>query len=50
MLLGTLVASLLGHSLTGNRVMRATEGTFRAGQDILNPPHLLTNFKMQRYY
>ena len=31
MLLGKLVAILLGNLLTGKRVMRAVEGAFRAG-------------------
>ena len=33
MLLGTLGASLLGNLLTGTGVLRAGEGTIRAGQD-----------------
>ena len=33
MLLGTLGASLLGNLLTGKGIIRAREGTFRAGQD-----------------
>ena len=33
MLLGTLGASLFGNLLTGERVMRAGEGTVRVGQD-----------------
>ena len=33
MLLGTLVASLLGNLLTGKDTIRAGEGTIRAGQD-----------------
>ena len=32
MSLGTLAASLLGSSLTGRGVMRAGEGTIRAGE------------------
>ena len=31
--LGTLAASLLGSALTGKRVIRAGEGTNRAGRD-----------------
>ena len=33
MLLGTLVASILGNSLTGERVIGACKGTNRAGQN-----------------
>ena len=33
MLLGTLGAGLLGNMLPGKGVMRAGEGTIRAGQD-----------------
>ena len=33
MLLGTLVASILGNALTGKGVIGACEGTIRAGQD-----------------
>ena len=33
MLLGTLVASLLGNLLTAKGTIRAGEGTTRAGQD-----------------
>ena len=33
MLLGTLDAGLLGNMLPGKGVMRAGEGTIRAGQD-----------------
>ena len=31
--LGTLGASLIGNLLTGKGIIRASEGTFRAGQD-----------------
>ena len=61
MLLGTLGASLLGDILTGRGINRAREGVIRAGygnkrQDykkkygFLMPPHLLTNFEIQKYY
>ena len=33
MLLGTLAASMLGSALTGRRVIRADEGTIRAGEN-----------------
>ena len=33
MLLGTLAAIVLGNALTGKGVIRAHEGTIRAGQD-----------------
>ena len=33
MLLGKLAASILGNALTGKRVIRAGEGTIRAGQE-----------------
>ena len=55
MLLGTLGASLLGDLLTknlsGRGVIRAGEGTIRAGMDqqILTP-HPLTNFEIEGYY
>ena len=48
MLLGTLGASLLGNLLTGKRTIRTGEGTVRAGQDFLMPPHPLTNFEIQK--
>ena len=61
MLLGTLGASLLGDILTGRGINRAREGVIRAGygnkrQDykkkygFLMPPHLLTNFEIQKCY
>ena len=60
MLLGTLGASLLGDvlskGLSGSGVIRACEGTIRAGygskraEIFLNPPHPLTNFEIQEYY
>ena len=34
MLFGTLAAIVLGNVLTGKGVIRADEGTIRAGQDI----------------
>ena len=33
MLLGTLAASMLGSALTGRRVIKADEGTIRAGEN-----------------
>ena len=59
MLLGTLGASLLGNMLEGKGVIRAGEGTARAGYEskksllkkfFLIPPHPLTNFEIQMYY
>ena len=63
MLLGTLGASLLGDvlskGLSGKSLIRADEGTIRAGygskrpslKKILTlPPHPLTNFEIQEYY
>ena len=63
MLLGTLGASLLGDilskGLSGKGVIRAGEGTIRAGYGskrpfyknfLTLPPHLLTNFEIQKYY
>ena len=35
LLLGTLGASLLGNLLTGKGIIRASEGTIRAGQGLL---------------
>ena len=34
MLLGTLAASVLGSTLTGKRVIRASEYTIRAGENL----------------
>ena len=63
MLLGTLGASLLGDvfskGLSGKCVIRAGEGTIRAGYGSKGsslkkvwtlPPHPLTNFEIQEYY
>ena len=53
MLLGTLVASLLGNLLTGKGTVTAGEGTMRAGEGIkkaLMPSHPLTNFEIREYY
>ena len=58
MLLGTLVASLLGNMLAGKRVIRAGVGTAKVGygskdlyfKKILIPPHPFTNFEIQTYY
>ena len=61
MLLGTLGVSLLGDilskGLSGKGVIRAGEGTIRAGylrvfhKNFLTlPPHPLTNFELQEYY
>ena len=50
MLLGTLGASLSGNLLTGKGTNIAGEGTVRAGQDFLMPPHPLTYFETQKYY
>ena len=63
MLLGTLGASLLGDilskGLSGKGVIRASEGTIRAGYGskrpflkifLTLPPHPLTNFEKQEYY
>ena len=55
-LLGTLDVSLLGDlltkSLSGKGVIRAGEGTTRAGYGSkkLTPPHLLINFEIREYY
>ena len=37
MLLGTLAASVVGSALTGRKVIRAGEGTIRAGENFLCP-------------
>ena len=61
MLLGTLGVSLLGDilskGLSGKGVIRAGEGTIRAGylrvfhkKFLTLPPHPLTNFELQEYY
>ena len=58
MLLGTVGASLLGDilskGLSGKGVLRAGEGTIRAGYGSKNfltfPSHPLTNFEIQEYY
>ena len=57
MLLSTLGASLLGNTLASKGMNRAGEGVVRAGygssikkQGFLIPPHLLTNFEIQKYY
>ena len=58
MLLGTLVASLLGNVLAGKGVIRAGEGTITAGYESnrsslkkrLISRHPLTNFEIQAYY
>ena len=59
MLLGTLVASLLGNMLAGKGVMRAGETTILElametrdfhFKKFLIPPHTLTNFEIQMYY
>ena len=44
-----LAASSIGNILAGKGVIRAGEGTNKAGQDIMSP-HLLTNFEIQKYY
>ena len=47
MLLGTLVASLLGNLLTGKGSIRAGDGTIRESwSKFLMPPHPLTNFEI----
>ena len=38
MLLGTLAYSLLVSALTGKRVIRAVEGTIRAGENFYTAP------------
>ena len=50
MLLGILGASLLGNLLTGGRLIRAGEATIRTDENVLMPPHPLTNFEMQKHY
>ena len=62
MLLGTLGASLLGNLLTGKRIYRAGKGKginsrrrncknwLWKQNGFLMPPHLLTNFEIQKYY
>ena len=52
MLLSTLGASLLGNLLTGKGTIRAGEVATEMGQrrGILMPPHLSTNFEIQKYY
>ena len=63
MLIGTLGASLLGDvlskGLSGKGVIRACQGTIRAGYGSKGsslkkiwtlPPHILTNFEIQEYY
>ena len=47
LLLGTLAASSLGSALAGKVVIKAGEGTIKAGQEFLMPPHALTNFEIQ---
>ena len=49
MLLGTLGASLSRNLLTGKGKVRGVEGTVRAGQDFLMPPHFLTNIEIKDY-
>ena len=55
-LLGTLGASVLGDLLTknlsGRDVIRAREGTIRAGYESIKilTPHPLTNFELKAYY
>ena len=49
MLLGTLAANVLENALTGRGVIRAGGDTIRVGK-ILNAPHPLTNFEIQKYY
>ena len=44
MLLGTLRASLMGNMLSGKGMLRASYGSS------IIPPHLLTNYEMQKYY
>ena len=50
MLLGTLGAALLGNLLIGKWVKTKTPGhqVIKAG-GILMPPHLITNFEIQKY-
>ena len=48
MLLRTLSASLLGTLWTGKGTIRVREGSIRASE-FLMPPHVLTNFEMQKY-
>ena len=56
MLLGTLVASLLGNLITGKGMMRAGEGIVRAGEgakkklNSLLPFHPLTYIEINEYY
>ena len=55
MLLGILGASLLGNILTGQGINRAGEGIVRVDygkqqNGFLMPPHLLTNFEIQKYH
>ena len=50
MLLGILGASLLGNLLTGKSIIKAGEGTIRAGENFECRPHPLTNFEIQKYY
>ena len=64
MLLGTLVASLLGNMLAGKGFIRAREGTARVGygykisslkdlqfkKKFVIPPHPLANFEVLMYY
>ena len=45
MLLEILAASLLRSALTGKELIRAGEGTTRAGASFEIPPHPLTNFE-----
>ena len=44
MLLGTLVASLLGNLLTGKGMMRAGEGIVRAGEGAKKTPKFAVTF------
>ena len=51
MLLGTLTASLLESALTRRVVVRAGEGTIKAGECMIRAGgNFLTNFEIQRYY
>ena len=50
MLLGKLVARLLGNLLTYKGVIRAGEGTNKSRPGFLKPFHPLTKFEQQNYY
>ena len=49
MLSGVLATIILGNALTSRWVISAGEGTIKAGEKVLMPPHPLTNFEIRNY-